>query len=162
MVVKQFAVAIAYFLPAQLSFFLRTNPDDIAAFWLAAGVATGILVGLGPRARLPVAVGTVVASVLANLSGKWSLSTSLALALCNAGQVLLVAGLIQRYFGSAFSLDSLLRVLGLIAAAIVGTAAAAIGAVFVEGSAAPALKIATLEFREIGIWGASGCPLMSF
>jgi signal transduction histidine kinase len=56
-----------------------------------------------------------------------------------------MAGLIQRYFGSAFSLDSLRRVLGLVAAAIVGTSAAAIGGtigvVFVEGSAAPALTI---------------------
>ena len=144
-VVLVIAVATAYFLAALLSFFLRTKPDDIAAFWPAAGVATGILVGLGPRARLPVAVGTVVASVLANLSGNWSLSTSLIFALCNASQVLLIAGLIQRYFGSAFSLDSLRRVLGLVAAAIVGTSVAAIGGtigvVFVEGSAAPALTI---------------------
>ena len=91
------------------------------------------------------AVGTVVASILANLLGNWSLSTSLVFALCNAGQVLLMAALIQRYFGSAFSLDSLRRVLGLVAAAIVGTGAAAIGGtigvVFVEGSAAPALTI---------------------
>jgi hypothetical protein len=36
MVVKQFAVAIAYFLAAQLSFFLRTKLDDIAAFDLGS------------------------------------------------------------------------------------------------------------------------------
>jgi signal transduction histidine kinase len=138
-------VAIAYFLAAQLSFFLKTKPDDIAAFWPAAGVAAGILVGLGPWARLPVAIGTMVASVAANLSGNWSLSTSLVFALCNAGQVLLMAGLIERYFGSAFSLDSLRQVLGLVAAAIVGTTAAAIGGtvgvVLVQGSTAPALTI---------------------
>jgi integral membrane sensor domain MASE1 len=126
-VVLAIAVAIAYSLAAQLSFFLRTKPDDIAAFWPAAGVGAGILIGLGPRARLPVAVGTVVASVLSNLSGNWSLSTSLVFALCNAGQVLLIAGLIQHYFGEAFTLDSLRRVLGLVAAAIVGTAAGATG-----------------------------------
>ena len=138
-------VAIAYFLAAQLSFFLKTKPDDIAAFWPAAGVAAGILVGLGPWARLPVAIGTMVASVAANLSGNWSLSTSLVFALCNAGQVVLMAGLIERYFGSAFSLDSLRQVLGLVAAAIVGTTAAAIGGtvgvVLVQGSTAPALTI---------------------
>ncbi len=138
-------VAIAYFLAAQLSFFLKTKPDDIAAFWPAAGVAAGILVGLGPWARLPVAIGTMVASVAANLSGNWSLSTSLVFALCNAGQVLLMAGLIERYFGSAFNLDSLRQVLGLVAAAIVGTTAAAIGGtvgvVLVQGSTAPALTI---------------------
>ena len=146
-VVLAIAVTIAYFLAAQLSFFLKTKPDDIAAFWPAAGVAAGILVGLGPWARLPVAIGTMVASVAANLSGNWSLSTSLVFALCNAGQVLLMAGLIERYFGSAFSLDSLRQVLGLVAAAIVGTTAAAIGGtvgvVLVEGSTAPALTIWT-------------------
>jgi integral membrane sensor domain MASE1 len=137
-----FAVATVYLLAARLSFFLRTKPDDIAAFWPAAGVAAGILVGLGPRARLPVAVGTVVASILGNLSGNWALPTSLVFAMCNALQVLLMAGLIQWYFGSVFSLDSLRQVLGMVAAAIVGTAAAAIGGtmgvVLVEGSAAPA------------------------
>jgi signal transduction histidine kinase len=139
------AVAIAYFLAAQLSFFLKTKPDDVAAFWPAAGVAAGVLIALGPGTRLPVAVGAVVASVPANLLGNWSLWTSLVFALCNAGQVLLMAGLIERYLGSAFSLDGLRQVLGLVAAAIVGTAVAAIGGtmgvVLVEGSTAPALTI---------------------
>ena len=139
------AVATAYLLAARLSFFLRTKPDDIAAFWPAAGVATGILVGLGPRARLPVAVGTVVASVLANLSGNWGLPTSFIFAVCNTLQVLLIAGLIQWYFGSAFSLDSLRQVLGLAVAAFVGTAVAAIGGtvgiVLIEGSTASAMTI---------------------
>jgi signal transduction histidine kinase len=120
-------------------------PDDVAAFWPAAGVAAGVLIALGPGTRLPVAVGAVVASVPANLLGNWSLWTSLVFALCNAGQVPLMAGLIERYLGSAFSLDGLRQVLGLVAAAIVGTAAAAIGGtvgvVFVQGSAAPAQTV---------------------
>src|SRR5271166_4018927 len=139
------AVAIAYFLASRLSFFLRTKPDDIAWFWPAAGVAAGVLIALGPGTRLAVAVGTIVASIPGNLSAHWSLSTSIVFALCNACQVLLMAGLIERYFGSAFSLDSLRQVLGLVVAAIVGTAAAAIGGtagvVLVEGSTAPALTI---------------------
>jgi signal transduction histidine kinase len=139
------AVAIAYFLASQLSFFLRTKPDDIAWFWPAAGVAAGVLIALGPGTRLPVAAGTIVASIPGNLLGNWGLGTSIVFALCNAGQVLLMAGLIERYFGSAFSLDSLRQVLGLVAAAIVGTVVAAIGGtagvVLVEGSTAPALTI---------------------
>jgi len=138
-------VAIAYFLASRLSFFLRTKPDDIAWFWPAAGVAAGVLIALGPGTRLAVAVGTIVASIPGNLSAHWSLSTSIVFALCNACQVLLMAGLIERYFGSAFSLDSLRQVLGLVAAAIVGTVVAAIGGtagvVLVEGSTAPALTI---------------------
>ena len=123
-VVLAIAVAIAYFLASRLSFFLRTKPDDVAWFWPAAGVAAGVLIALGPGTRLPVAVGTIVASIPGNLLAHWSFWTSIVFALCNAGQVLLMAGLIERYFGSAFSLDSLRQVLGLVAAAIAGTAAA--------------------------------------
>ena len=144
-VVLATAVAIAYFLAARLSFFLVTKPDDIAAFWPAAGVAAGVLIALGPGTRLPVAAGTIAASIPANLIGNWSLWTSIVFALCNAGQVLLMAGLIERYFGSPFSLGSVRQVLGLFAAAIVGTAVAAIGGtvgvVLVEGSTAPPLTI---------------------
>jgi signal transduction histidine kinase len=139
------AVAIAYFLASQASFFLRTKPDDVAWFWPAAGVAAGVLIALGPGTRLPVAVGTIAASIPGNLLGHWSFWTSIVFALCNAGQVLLVAGLIERYFGSAFSLDSLRQVLGLVAAAVAGTAVAGIGGtlgiVLVQGSTAPALTI---------------------
>jgi signal transduction histidine kinase len=139
------AVAIAYFLAARFSFSLRTRPDEVAAFWPAAGVAAGILVGLGSEARWPVAIGVMAASIPANLSGSWSLSTSFVFALCNAVQVLLIAGLIEWYFGSAFSLDSLRQVLGLAVAAILGTAVAAIGGtvgiVLIEGSAASAMTI---------------------
>jgi signal transduction histidine kinase len=144
-VVLAIAVAIVYFLAARLSFFLVTKPDDVAAFWPAAGVAAGVLIAVGPGKRLPVAAGTIAASIPANLVGNWSLWTSIVFALCNAGQVLLMAGLIERYFGAPFSLDSLRQVLGLFAAAIVGTAVAAIGGtvgvVLVEGSTAPPLTI---------------------
>jgi len=144
-VVLAIAVGIAYFLASRLSLILLTKPDDVAVFWPAAGVAAGVLIALGPGTRLPVAVGTIVASIPANLLGVWSLRTSIVFALCNAGQVVLMAGLIGRYFGSAFSLGSLRQVLGLVVAAIVGTAAAAIGGtvgvVLVEGSTAPALTI---------------------
>jgi len=144
-VVLAVAVGIAYFLASRLSLILLTKPDEIAVFWPAAGVAAGILVALGPGTRLPVAVGTIVASIPVNLLGVWSLWTSIVFALCNAGQVLVMSVLIERYFGSAFSLGSLRQVLGLVAAAIVGTAAAAIGGtvgvVLVEGSTAPPLTI---------------------
>jgi signal transduction histidine kinase len=144
-VVLAIAVGIAYFLASRLSLLLLTKPDDVAVFWPAAGVAAGVLIALGPGTRLPVAVGTIVASIPANLLGVWSLWTSIVFALCNAGQVVLMSVLIERYFGSTFSLGSLRQVLGLVAAAIVGTAAAAIGGtagvVLVEGSTAPTLTI---------------------
>ena len=121
------AVGISYFLAAQLSFALLTKPDDVAVFWPAAGVAAGILIALGPSARLPVVAGTIVASFPANFFAYGTIWGPVVLALSNASEVVLVAVLIERYFGSAFSLGRLRCVLGLLAAAIVGSAVGAIG-----------------------------------
>ena len=121
------AVGIAYYLAAQLSLVLLTKPNDVAVFWPAAGVAAGILIALGPSARLPVVAGTIVASFPANFFAYGTIWGPIVLAVSNAGEVVLVAGLIERYFGSAFSLGRLRCVLGLLAAAIVGSAVGAIG-----------------------------------
>jgi hypothetical protein len=51
-------VGIAYFLAAQLSLRLLTQPDGVAVFWPAAGVSSGGLIALGRGARWPVAAGT--------------------------------------------------------------------------------------------------------
>jgi PAS domain S-box-containing protein len=121
------AVGIAYFLAARLSLALLTKPDGVAVFWPASGVAAGVLIALGPGARLPVAVGAIVATIVANLLGDRTLWSSIAFALCNAGEAVLTAWLIERYFGSGFTLDSVRNVLGLLGAAIVGTAVSGIG-----------------------------------
>src|SRR5260370_32762004 len=119
-----FAVGIAYFLAAHLSLALLAEPDGVAVFWPAAGVSSGVLIALGRDARLPVAGGAMVATVIANLMGDRNVWSATAFALCNAGEALLAAWLIERYFGADFSLDRLRNVLGLLAAAAVATAAA--------------------------------------
>jgi len=122
-----FAVGIAYFLAAHLSLALLAEPDGVAVFWPAAGVSSGVLIALGRDARLPVAGGAMVATVIANLMGDRNVWSATAFALCNAGEALLAAWLIERYFGSNFSLDRLRNVLGLLAAAVVATAASGVG-----------------------------------
>src|ERR1700730_5995871 len=92
------AVGVAYFLAARMSLVLLTKPDGVAVFWPAAGVAAGVLIALGPAARWPVAAGAMVATFVANLLGDRTLLSSLAFALCNAGEALLTAGLIPHYF----------------------------------------------------------------
>ncbi len=119
-------VGTVYFLAAKLGLSLLT-PDGVAVFWPAAGVAAGALIALGPSARLAVVVGTVVATIVANLLGDRNLWSAIVFALCNAGEALITAGLIERYFGSGFSLDRLRHVLGLLGAAIVGAAVSGIG-----------------------------------
>ena len=137
------AVGIAYFLAARLSLYLLTKPDGVAVFWPAAGVSSGVLIALGRDARWPVAVGTMVATIVANLTGDRNVWSAFAFALCNAGEALLTAWLIERYFGSNFSLDRLRHVLGLVAAAIVGASASGVVATvaykLLHSPAAPAL-----------------------
>ena len=62
-------VGIAYFLAARLSLALVTEPDGVAVFWPAAGIASGTIIALGSGARLPVTVGVMAATVTANLLG---------------------------------------------------------------------------------------------
>ena len=121
------AVGVAYFLAARLSLLLLTKPDGVAVFWPASGVAAGVLIALGPSARWPVAAGAMVATIVANVLGDRGLSSALVFALCNAGEALLTGWLIERYFGSGFSLDRLSHVLGLVAAAVAATTVSGIG-----------------------------------
>src|SRR5882762_4341394 len=121
------AVGIAYFFAAQLSLALLAEPVGVAVFWPAAGVSSGVLIALGRDARLPVASGAMVATIIANLMGDRNVWGTTAFALCNTGEALLAAWLVERYFGSSFTLDRLRNVLGLLAAAVVATAASGIG-----------------------------------
>jgi PAS domain S-box-containing protein len=139
------AVSIAYFLSARLSLVLLTQPDGVAVFWPAAGVASGVLIALGPGARWPVAIGTMIATVWANLLGDRNVGIAAVSALCNAGEALLIAWLIERVFGPNFALDSLGRVLGMMAATLVGTTVSGIGGTagfaYFHSSATPVLTI---------------------
>jgi PAS domain S-box-containing protein len=135
--------AVVYFLAAQLSLLLLTKPDGVAVFWPAAGVAAGAMIALGPAARWPIATGAMGATVVANLLGDRTLAGSIVFALCNAGEALLCAALVERYFGPQFGLDRLRNVLGLLMGAIIATAASGIGGAlafkYLEHSTAPIL-----------------------
>ena len=121
------AVGIAYFLAARLSLALLLETDGVAVFWPAAGIAAGTAISIGAAARFPVIVGTMAATILANLLSDRDIWSSIVFAACNAGEAALVAGLIEQVFGSPFSLDRLHRVLGLFAAAVIGPAVSGIG-----------------------------------
>ncbi len=119
-------VACVYILAARLSLSLLT-PEGVAVFWPAAGIAAGTLIVAGPSARLAVVVGTMAATIIANLLGDRNLWSTIIFAICNAGEAVIAAGLIERYFGSPFSLNRLRHVLGFLGAAIVATAISGIG-----------------------------------
>ena len=158
------AVAITYFLAARLSLALLTEPDGVAVFWPAAGIASGILIALGPVARLPVAFGVMAATIAANLLGDRNLASAIVFALCNAGEALLIAWLIENHFGSDFSLDSPRRVLGLFLATAVGTAISGIGGtagfILFHGSDAPILTTWLNWFASDAIGDITVAPLV--
>ena len=134
-------VAVAYFLAARLSLALLAKPDGVAVFWPAAGVASGILIGVGSAARWPVVVGVMTATLVANLLGDRNLWSSIFFAVANAIEAVAVAGLIERFYGSPFELNQLRRVVGLFVATIAGTAVSGVvgtlGFVLFHSSTAP-------------------------
>jgi PAS domain S-box-containing protein len=121
------AIFVAYFLAARLGLFLQTQPDGVAVFWPAAGVSSGILIALGRSVRWPVAIGVVAATFVANLTSDRTVWSSSAFALCNTGEALLIAWLIEHYVSRDFTLTQMRHVAGFLAAVIVGTAISGVG-----------------------------------
>jgi integral membrane sensor domain MASE1 len=80
------AVGFAYFLAARLSVGLVLKPEGVAVFWPAAGISSGVLIVLGPRARWPVGAGVTVATVAIHQLIADPLWVGTALGLCNAAE----------------------------------------------------------------------------
>ena len=120
-------IAVAYFLAAQLGLSLLATPSDVAVFWPASGLAAGILIAAGRRAGLASVLGIVLGTVAANLLSDRSLSTSILKGFCNAGEAILVAWLLERWFGRPFTFGDLRRVVGFFGAAALATATSAVG-----------------------------------
>jgi integral membrane sensor domain MASE1 len=133
-------IGIAYFLAARLGLAL-TSHAGLAFFWPAAGIATGALIVRGPAARLPVALGVALGSIACSLTVGRNPWLALMFVVPNAGEVLLTAWLVGRWFGPVFKLEEVSQVLGFLAAsaiaAAIGAACAAIAVGMVEPSVAP-------------------------
>jgi signal transduction histidine kinase len=158
------AVAVVYFVAARLSLALLTKPEGVAVFWPAAGVSAGVLIALGARARWPVVVGTMAATIVANLLGDRNLWSAVLFGLCNAGEAVLTAWLVGRYFGADFRLSKLRNVLGLAGAAVVGVAASGIGGAITfklfHSAATPILTTWQHWFASDGLGIITVAPLL--
>jgi signal transduction histidine kinase len=120
-------VGLTYYVAARLSLGLLMKPDGVAVFWPAAGISSGVLIALGPKARWPVALGAMAATMVANLLGDRTVWAAGAFAICNAVEALIAAGLIQHYGRAPFSLDRLRDVFILFTAAVAATIVSGIG-----------------------------------
>jgi hypothetical protein len=110
--------------PPWLNFGLRITPESVIC-WPAAGISSGVLISLWSIARWPVLAGMIIATIVVNLLGQFSIAATAAWVVGNTAEPLIIAGLIQHYFGANFKLDRIHCVLGLFAAAVAGTAVAA-------------------------------------
>jgi signal transduction histidine kinase/CheY-like chemotaxis protein len=162
-VILTVGVALAYFCAARLSLALLEPADGVAVFWPPGGVASGILIALGPAAQWPVVLGVVAATIAANLLGDRNIWSSVFFAVANAGDAVIVAGLIHRFCGSPFELNELRRVLALFAATVVATSLSGIvgtaGFVLFHGSAASAPVIWLHWFSSDAIGIIAVAPL---
>jgi signal transduction histidine kinase len=120
-------VGLAYFLTAKFSVRLILESSGVAVFWPAAGISSGILIALGPRARWPVLAGVMIATAVTHLIIDDPLWAGVALGLSNGAEALIAAGLIHHYFGANFNLVRVRHVAGLLAAAIAATTMSGIG-----------------------------------
>jgi signal transduction histidine kinase len=86
------AVGLVYFLVARLSQGLLREPYRVAAFsWLPAGISSGAMIALDPRARWFVAAGVMVANALANLTTHVSVQETFVYAAGNTAEPLVVS-----------------------------------------------------------------------
>jgi PAS domain S-box-containing protein len=158
-------VGVAFFLAAQLGLALLTQPDGVAVFWPASGVAVGTLIAVGPTARLPVAAGVVVATVAANLMGDRNLAAALAFALCNVGEALLISWMIARRFGAPLKFDRVRNVLGFFVATAAGAAVSGVGGsmgfILLHNSASPWLTTWWNWFASASLGIITVAPLIS-
>jgi integral membrane sensor domain MASE1 len=106
----------------------------------------------------------MAATIAANLSGDRNLWSAVLFALCNAGEAVLTAWLIGHYFGSDFRLSKLRNVLGLAAAAIIGTAVSGIGGALAfklfHSTTTPILTIWQHWFASDGLGIITVAPLL--
>ena len=121
------AVAILYFLAARLGLALLAQPSDVAVFWPASGVAAGILILSGRRTYPALIIGVVIGTVAANLMSDRGVWTSVFNGFCNAGEAVLMAWLLERWFGRTFTFGDIHRVVGFFAAAGIAVATSAVG-----------------------------------
>ncbi len=125
-------IAVGYYLAARLSLVLRVQPESIAVFWPASGLAAGALIALGTTAWVRVCTAVLLATVAANVGFGTPLAVAIVFGLCNALECRLVALIVERgpwrVEGRRFALDSLDKVFGFLAAALIGTTIAALPA----------------------------------
>jgi integral membrane sensor domain MASE1 len=158
------AIGIVYFLAARIGWALLFMPSGVAVFSPASGVAAGVLMAFGRRARPALVMGVVAGAVAANLVSDRNLWTGLFEGFCNAGEAVLLVWLLERWFGPSFAFSDLRRALGFFAAALLAAAASAFGGAAIMTSfhtAAPFWEVWRAWFLSDVIGITTTAPLVA-
>jgi integral membrane sensor domain MASE1 len=157
-------MVVAYFLAAQLGLALTSRPSGAAVSWPASGLAVGFLIISGRRAYRALVIGVVIGTLAANLLSDRSLVTATFKGLCNAGEAVLAAWLLERWFGRPFTIGDLRAVAGLLTAAGLATAASATAAAatmtLLHTTAAPYWEVWRTWFLSDGVGIVVAAPLV--
>jgi signal transduction histidine kinase/integral membrane sensor domain MASE1 len=138
-------VGAGYLLSAWVSLRLVAQPENVAVFWPAAGVASGLLIAFGRGQRLLSAAAVFAATVIANLLSSGDATGAAVFAVANTLEPVIIAYALEAVVGRPFRLDSLRAIGSLAAIAAAGAAIAAlcgaIGLQLAGHSAAPTWTI---------------------
>ena len=116
-----------YFWAEWLGRLVQVQPENVAVFWPAAGLAAGALVTLGPSSRPPIVLTTILSSTLPALLENDQVIANFIFGLCNAAECLIFAAVFEHFDKSA-RLENLRSVAYFLLAATVATILAAIPA----------------------------------
>jgi len=120
------AVGIGYLVSAWFSLRLVARPENVAVFWPAAGVASGIFIALGGRRRVLPATAVFVATLIANLVSGGDAIGTFVFAVANTVEPVIIAYALEAVAGRPFRLDNLQAVGSFTAIAAIGAAIAAL------------------------------------
>jgi len=135
-------VTATYFLAACYGLGLLANPNGVAVFWPASGIAVGTLIAIDRRVFWPIGLGIAIGTVAANLAAGRAFVLTIPFAAANMIECYCAGWIAHRLLGSDLRFDSLKRVSGLFLAAAVGTALSAVigaGTFFMVGTAGEAI-----------------------
>lgn len=152
------AVAVAYFLAARLGLALVTQPGHVAVFWPAAGIAAGALLSVSRSAMPVIGLAVLVATLGANALEATSPLLAIGFACIHVVEAAIIAALMSWWFGPGIALDRIGRILGFVAATMVGCAVAALLASLsllvatgVDGSSLPVIWTTWFKSDVIGV-----------
>ncbi len=125
------AVGVLYYVAGRLALLVLSEPEGVAVFWPASGIAAGLAAVLRKSARIPIALAVAAATIVANVQARSSLPATMVFAACNAMECLIFVWGMRWLDKDRTQLESLSSFAAFVAAAALAAGIAALPAAFV-------------------------------